>query len=189
MIEFLQSIDTWLFHLVNSGLSNSVFDKIMPFITTNSNWTLVYVFLFSWLLWKGGRNGRICVIVLIVTIVIADQVNSSLLKEWIARSRPCHTLSDINLLVPCGGGKSMPSSHAVNSFAAAIVLAHYYKHYFWVWFGIAIAVSFSRVYVGVHYPFDIIAGAGFGILVGYLVIKLETLIENQFLKRKKALIN
>ncbi len=185
MIEFIQTIDTWLFHLINSGTSNSIFDKIMPFITTNSNWTLVYVFLFGWLFWKGGKNGRICAVVLIVTIVLVDQINSSLLKDWIGRLRPCHTLSDIRLLVPCGGGKSMPSSHAANTFAAAIVLAHYYRHYLWVWLGIAIAVSFSRVYVGVHYPFDVIAGAGFGLLVGFLIIKLEGLIENQISKRKK----
>ena len=79
----------------------------------------------------------------------------------------------------------MPSSHAANTFAAAIVLAHYYRHYLRVWLGIAIAVSFSRVYVGVHYPFDVIAGAGFGLLVGFLIIKLEGLIENQISKRKK----
>ena len=136
MLEIIQTIDTWLFHLINGGTANKLFDKFMPFITNNQHWILVYVILFVWLFWKGGKAGRICAAVLIITIIISDQVSSSIIKNYVGRLRPCHVLSDVRLLVPCGGGKSFPSSHAVNTFAAATVLTRYYRKYIWLFFGI-----------------------------------------------------
>jgi undecaprenyl-diphosphatase len=188
MFEFIQTIDTWLFHLINGGIANPLFDKIMPFITENQHWLLVYIILFVWLLWKGGKTGRICAAVLIITIIISDQVSSSIIKDYVARLRPCHVLSDVRLLVPCGSGKSFPSSHAVNTFAAAVVLSHYYRKYIWLLFGIAATISFSRIYVGVHYPFDVIGGACFGLLVGYFVAFLSAKSEKFFQKKIKQRI-
>jgi undecaprenyl-diphosphatase len=180
MIDIIQNTDVFLFHIVNRTIANPVFDVVMPFITSNANWHLVYLFLFGWLFWKGGKSGRICAVALIVAIVFVDQLNSSILKELFGRIRPCSSLADVRLLVGCGGGKSFPSSHAANTFAAAVVLLHYYKQYKWVYFSIAIAISFSRVYVGVHYMSDILGGAIVGSLSALAIIYIADKIQARY---------
>jgi len=144
----------------------------MPFITNHNHWILLYILVVTSLLWKGGKKGRFCVLLLFITISLSDQISSSLIKEAVGRIRPCHVLSDINLLVPCGGGKSFPSSHAVNNFSAALVLSYFYREYKWIFFSIATLMAFSRVYVGVHYPFDVICGAIIGLLISFSIILL-----------------
>lgn len=68
-----------------------------------------------------------CIVAILVGVVICDQINSRLLKETVQRPRPCHIMADINLLVPCGAGKSFPSSHAANSMMAVTVIAMFYR--------------------------------------------------------------
>jgi membrane-associated phospholipid phosphatase len=171
-MDFISNIDTSLFYFFNQVIANSLFDKLMPFVTENRHWVLVYVFLFGWLFWKGGKTGRIAGLLLIVGLVIADQLSSSVIKELVARVRPCRALSDVRLLVSCGAGLSFPSSHATNTFFGAVILSYYMRQYTWVYFSIAALVSFSRVYCGVHYPIDILAGAilGSGIGCGMIYI-------------------
>ncbi len=172
-MEFITNIDTTLFYFFNGVIANSLFDRIMPFITENKHWVLVYITLFVWLFWKGGRTGRIAGLLLILGLVTADQLSSSVIKELAGRIRPCHDLPDVRLLVSCGAGKSFPSSHAANTFFGAVVLSYYYRHYMWVYFSIAAAVSFSRIYCGVHYPLDILGGAVLGSSIGLGLIYIS----------------
>ncbi len=165
----IENIDIYLFRLVNRGLSCGFLDKFMPILTNVENWLIVYVILFVWLLWKGGRDGRILAAVLIATVIISDQLNSEIFKSMFDRLRPCSVLEDVNVLVNCGKGRSFPSSHAVNNFAAAVVLGAHFRQYRWIYIAVAAIVSFSRVYVGVHYPMDIFAGALAGVTIGLLM--------------------
>jgi len=176
MIETLINIDIYLFHLINSTLTLSFIDKIMPVITSVKYWYITYLIFALWLLFKGGKNGRIALITLTITIILSDQINSAFLKELFSRIRPCHTLHNVHLLVNCPISKSFPSSHAVNNFAAATILSFFYKQYKKIFLFIAILISYSRIYVGVHYPSDVIAGALVGILIGALIL----LIVKQF---------
>ncbi len=169
MLDIIIEFDLWLFHLINTGLANSVFDSLMPFITEAKHWFLLYLF-GGFLLVRSGRKGVFILFLLIITAVLSDQINSNILKDYFGRIRPCHTLDDLRLLVNCGMGKSFPSSHAANSFAAAVVLIHFFRPYRWLFLTIAILIAFSRVYVGVHYPMDVIAGAAVGFIVGYAVL-------------------
>jgi|DewCreStandDraft_4_1066084.scaffolds.fasta_scaffold00573_1 undecaprenyl-diphosphatase len=192
MLEFLINIDTAVFYFFNKTIANPIFDKVFPFITNLDSWLILYIFFIVWMLWKGGTAGRICFVTLIIGIILSDQISSSFIKELIGRPRPCHILSDINLLVPCGPGKSLPSSHAVNMFASAVILSHYYKQHRWIFFTIAGLVAFSRVYIGVHYPFDVISGAVIGACIGFAIIKpidfiIKALIEG-FIKLKGIII-
>ncbi|MDA3844712.1 MAG: phosphatase PAP2 family protein [Candidatus Kapabacteria bacterium] len=170
MPEVFHTIDVQLFTFLNSTISNDICDKIFPYITDVRNWLLVYVFLFGWLFWQGGKKGILTAVSLIAVILATDYLNSELLKDYFSRVRPCSALDDVRLLIKCGSGKSFPSSHAANMFAAATVLSYYYRKYRWIYFGIAVAIAFSRVYVGVHYPLDIAGGAIVGIVTGTVVV-------------------
>lgn len=179
-MEFIQAIDLWLFHIFNTAISNSIFDKLMPFITEQKNWNLVYIFLIGWLLWKGGAKGRICAFALLIGVGISNEISSHFLKNLIERPRPCHSLENLRLLVDCGPGKSFPSSHAVNNFVMAGILSYFYKEYKIVLFILATMVAFSRVYVGVHYPFDSIGGALIGLFLAAIYINILHPIRFEF---------
>jgi undecaprenyl-diphosphatase len=170
MIDYLIQFDTQLFHLINSGLSNPFFNSVMPFVTDLKNWYITYIILFGYLFIKGGKNGRIAATTLIFAIILTDQISSMFIKELVGRLRPCITLENINLLVSCGAGKSFPSSHAANSFATATILSYFYPQYKHYLYSIATVICFSRVYVGVHYPSDVIGGAFIGFLIASIIL-------------------
>lgn len=170
MIEFLTSIDIAVFFFINQTLSNPVFDWLMPIITDLNHIFIARLVIIAWIilvLWKGGVKGRIAIGMLIITIIISDQLNSEILKDLFGRIRPCKSLEGVRLLVNCGGGLSFPSSHAVNNFAGAAVISHFYSKQTRYWYAFAALVAFSRPYVGVHYPSDIVAGGMIGFAIGY----------------------
>jgi undecaprenyl-diphosphatase len=178
--DFFNSIDVALFHFFNGSVRNSVFDFIMPIITDLNKQRIVLVFVALVLLWmliRGRHHVRIAAILLIITIVISDQLNSSVIKYWLIRPRPCHALQNVHLLVSCGSGFSFPSSHAVNNFAGALILAFFFPRAKWWFFGFAAIVAFSRVYVGVHYPFDVIGGAVIGLFCAGSVLLVFITLE------------
>ena len=181
MLNFLNTIDTALFRFINGSLSNPTFDVMMPFLTDLNKQRTVLVFVAALLLWmiiRGKRNVRLAAILLIITIVISDQLSSSIVKYWFERPRPCRTLQDVHLLVSCGSGFSFPSSHAVNNFAGAILLAFFIPRGKWWFFGFATVIAFSRVYIGVHYPSDVIGGGVIGLICGGCIIFVFLVLEN-----------
>ncbi|MCX7909068.1 MAG: phosphatase PAP2 family protein [Ignavibacteria bacterium] len=178
-MEFLLNLDTKILLFINKGIANPLFDKLFVLLTIQEHWYIVYSILIYFLLTKFQWKGRIFLVVLLVAIFVADQLSSNVIKELVGRIRPCHTLQDLRLLVPCGGGKSFPSSHAVNNFAFAILLSYFFQQYKIHFLVLASLVSLSRIYVGVHYPSDVIAGAIIGIIIGFLFVYIH----------KKVLIN
>jgi undecaprenyl-diphosphatase len=180
MTDFLLGIDRWFFSLINLTLRNGLFDITMPFLTDLNQMLGGKIFFLAigmLLLILGGRKGRILVIVLIVTLTISDQFSSAVIKPLVERQRPCYILEAVRLLVPCGSGKSFPSSHAVNMFAAAVVCSYMFRRWAWIFFSFAGIIAFSRVYVGVHYPSDVVGGALIGFLIGQGMVFLVKYIE------------
>ncbi len=180
MADFLFSLDLSIFYFINHSLQNVLFDAAMPFITDLNKKPGVLAavgVLWTLLLLKGGKKGKVAALLLIPTIVFSDQFNSSFVKSLFERLRPCHALTDVHLLVPCGSGYSFPSSHAVNNVAGAVVLSFFLPKWNWAFYLFASVVAFSRVYVGVHYPSDVLGGAvvgvGSGALVVFLYVKAE----------------
>lgn len=185
MIDELLIFDRELFLWLNHNLANPVFDLFFPFITNVKNWYPVYIVGGLWLLIKGGKKGRIAFLLLLLTIIISDQISSSVIKEAVGRLRPCHVLPDVRLLVGCGGGKSFPSSHATNNFAAAFILSRIYKRQWPVFYTIAFFMAFSRVYIGVHYPLDITGGAILGVIIGAVIIFAYKMIDRHIINKQK----
>lgn len=184
MIQELLQIDKALFYFFNIKIVNPVFDVLMPFITKDVNLRIFLALIWVGLLILGGKKGRIIAILLIPAIAISDQLSSHIIKPLVGRIRPCHELEGVRLLVGCGSGLSFPSSHAVNSFTVATLISRFYKKYSIYLFLFAFLVSFSRIYVGVHYPSDVVAGMIIGAIVGfgvvYLWIYVSELYKNKF---------
>ncbi len=136
---------------------------------------------------KGGRLGRITAVGLILLITVTDQLSSSVLKQLFERIRPCNALNDVNILVTCTSSLSFPSSHAVNNFAFALFFSMIYPKYKGWYYTIAFLLAFSRPYVGVHYPSDVIGGALIGAAIGY-IFGLIVLKVNSYFNQKKTII-
>jgi undecaprenyl-diphosphatase len=168
MIEFLYNADVALFYFINSTIANPVFDKLFVTITDVNNWYIAYIILWGICFFKGGKTGKIAAFLVIILITVTDQFSSHLLKPLIGRTRPCNVLEHVNILVSCTKSYSWPSSHAVNNFAVAGFFAALFPKYKHVLYTVAALVALSRVYVGVHYPSDILGGALIGFGFGYL---------------------
>lgn len=184
MIDFLQYLDVSIFWFLNTTTANPVFDKIMPFVTERNHWFILYIYLFFFFFLKLGKTGRIAAILAIIAVALSDQTASSMLKPLVARLRPSHELEGVRLLVGKGGQYGFPSSHAANFFAAAMVFTLYFPKYKWVYLGVAFIVSYSRIYVGVHYPADIIGGALIGIFYAWLLFMIANKIDAYFVNQK-----
>ncbi len=179
MLDWFLAFDQFLYYAFNHGWANPVFDMLMPVVTNVKMWMPVYVVGLALLVWRGGRRGRVCTCVLLSCILISDATNSRLLKEQVQRVRPSVALSDARVLVPAGGS-SFPSTHATNNFAAAVVLSFFYRRLRVLWFAIAVVIAFSRVYVGVHYPLDVFAGAIEGLLLASLLLHVYTALAKRY---------
>jgi undecaprenyl-diphosphatase len=194
MLDYLQSLDTAVFRFINGSLQNPALDVLMPFITDLNKHTTVLVLVGIVLIVlavKGGVRGRFAVAALAVGILFSDQLNSSVAKFILERPRPCHVLGHVHLLVDCGSGYSFPSSHAVNNFCGAVILSFFFPEAA-VWlYSFAAVVSFSRVYVGVHYPSDVLGGAIIGICSGLIIIFVFLMVEQLYFKlitRRKRVV-
>jgi undecaprenyl-diphosphatase len=175
-MQVLVSIDTSIFLFINQTLANIVLDIIMPFVTNLDNWRIPIVIIWLLLIWKGGKKGRIAAILLIPVLTMSDYTSSSILKPLFGRIRPCHALENVRLLVNCGSGLAFPSSHATNISAVAVLFSFFYRKGIPVFLLIAFTVGLSRIYVGVHYPADVLfgftVGTGIAFLLIYLYLKL-----------------
>lgn len=183
MVDFFYNIDVSIFYFLNVTISNPLFDNFFPYITNVKNWYLVYFIFWLILLIKGGRIGRISAFGIILVITISDQLSSQILKQIFERIRPCNALPDVKLLIGCSKSYSMPSSHAVNNFAAAIFFSKLFPNYKIPLIIIACLMALSRPIVGVHYFSDIVVGALIGMIVGYLMalaaLRVDRLLEQR----------
>ncbi len=175
-MHWLQSLDTALFHFINGSLGNPVFDWLMPVLSGGGaamRWFSVAVIIaFVTAMIRGGAKGRICALLILIVIAAGDPLIVGTIKNAIARPRPFLVLPDDIVRLNRPGSGSMPSAHAANWFAAATVLFLFYRRSGWLMFPMAAAVAFSRVYVGVHYPGDVTAGAilGCGYAIALVVV-------------------
>jgi len=180
-MDVLHSIDLALFRLINGSLSNPVFDFVMPIITEQNYWGIPLVIIGLAGLIFGDKRTKFIILGGALAVVIGDVISSRFLKPVIGQLRPCKVLEDINLLVGCGGRYSFPSGHAMGTMAMAIWFGRFFEKWKVYFVIFAVTVSISRVYVGKHWPFDVIGGMLFGFGIAFLFLKLwERYIANKF---------
>lgn len=180
MAEFLIELDKVVFLLLNVQLANPVFDAIMPIVTSGDLLRVLYALAMVLLLWRGDSRMRWLVLGSVVVLVMTDQLAASVFKPMFDRLRPCHVMDNINLLVGCGGGKAMPSAHAANAFGQAILFGCFYRQVRWYLLFFASLIAASRVFVGVHYPGDVLGGAILGAICAMIVAVFFRLLVSQF---------
>ena len=177
LLQKLEEWDQWLFLQVNVHLSNSFFDGIMPYLRNAYFWTPVYIFLLIFVPLNLKKNGWWWCIIFLCTVSLCDMTSSQLMKETFKRLRPCHDLDFfqyVRLVVDqCGGKYGFTSNHATNHFGMAtfifLTLRPVIKKWVWIGFLWAAIIGYAQVYVGVHYPFDVIAGGMIGCAFGWVL--------------------
>ena len=184
MIDTIVEIDKQIMVFLNKTISNPIFDFIMPIITNQNFLVFFGLILIGYLAYFGGKRGRITIVLLLIAAGFSDAICFQIIKPWVGRIRPSHEFYEyINLLVSKGGKYSFPSNHAANSFVFATVLSYFYDKNRISLYILASTIAFSRVYVGVHYPLDIIFGSIIGYIISWIILSLWVIIKMRELKR------
>lgn len=175
------NLDVYIFYMINSGLNNSFFNILMPLIANlglYSVWILICILLAIF----GGKKGRNVALICFIAIVIG-YFSAEILKIIFAKPRPFEVLTGVNLF-GIETEYSFPSTHATEVFIGCTIIGKKYGHII-PFICLAVLVSISRVYVGVHYPSDILGGALLGLGISFLILHYEANI----LKLKNRLIH
>lgn len=177
ILEILLHWDSAAFQFINGSLSNPVFDALLPWFREKWFWMPLYLFIAAFVVLNYKKRGWVILLGLVLSAGVSDFSSSNLIKKNVQRIRPCHDpamYEKIRLRVTCGGGYSFTSSHAANHFAAAVFLIgvlggqkRWLRPVALAW---ASVIALSQVYVGVHYPGDILFGAVLGSAIGQLIV-------------------
>jgi undecaprenyl-diphosphatase len=194
LLQTILEWDSWLFLKINTILTHPLLDTIFPLWRDSELWVPFYLFLIVLAIVNFGKKAGSWILFAIINVALTDQASSSLIKNWFARIRPCNEellVGKMRLLLEhCSGGFSFTSSHATNHFGFAMFVFLTTRHLFGKWgkwlFVWAASISYGQVYVGVHYPIDILFGALLGSGIGALTagyynrkMGLITLSENE----------
>lgn len=172
MIDSLLHIDRSLFLVFNRDIANPAFDIFFVTITNGRSWIVPVAIAAIFYVRAEKRKALLVILLSLITVAFSDQIAVSLIKPLVSRPRPCNPKALVDggrFLLGYKTSFSFPSAHACNIFAQATLFTLLYRKYRFYFLSFAALIAFSRVYVGVHYPIDVVGGMIVGIIVGLLV--------------------
>jgi undecaprenyl-diphosphatase len=181
-MDFLLHLDEILFFWIHESWENPVFDALMPLLREKFFWIPLYIFMLAFLMINFRSKGWLISLFLIFTVGLSDTMSSKVIKPAVKRQRPCQRVDwteSVTPLARCGSGYSFTSSHATNHFAVAffliLTIGKVIRKIRWPLIIWASAVSLAQVYVGLHYPVDILGGG----ILGYFIAKVVASVYNR----------
>jgi undecaprenyl-diphosphatase len=164
MLDAVLRWDEHSFRLLNGNWHSPILDHVLPFVTNAGNFVLPFVVAGIIIVWVGRVRGLRFLVLAVISVVVADAIGTYIFKYSFLRARPCIALAEVRLLVGCTNLPSLPSNHAVNASVLATLASLYMPRLWLLPTALALLVGYSRVYVGVHYPLDVLAGSALGVV-------------------------
>jgi undecaprenyl-diphosphatase len=191
MISHLIQCDHSLFLFLN-GMHNEFWDVVMYWTSEKLTWIPLYLVWLIYIIRKQKYYSVIYLLFVALLIACSDQISVHFFKDVFMRPRPCHEplLQGMVHTVngECGGDFGFVSSHAANFFALAMFFTRTtgreFKKYAWISFVLVAYISYSRIYLGVHYPGDVLGGAVLGLLIGYIISTLYHFVVKKYFPHK-----
>ena len=170
MISFIQRFDSFSLLYIKDNMHGIIMDKVMVILTNLGNGGLIWIIIIALLMInkKYRKIGFMALGALILSAILGEEI----IKNVVKRIRPSSNIPAFNLLIKKPLSYSFPSGHTSSSFAVAGILSYYFKNYAAEFFGLATLIGFSRVYLYVHYPTDVLAGTVLGLTCSGIIIYL-----------------
>ena len=169
----LNAIDTHLFYFFNRDTQNVFFDILMPLVSDEKSWYPLILAGIIYVFYKDYKKASIFLLMVLLALGISDFLTGHFFKPLFGRLRPCNALEDVRLLVGCSDSFSLPSAHASNVSAIGTVVCYEHRKLIIYMALVVLLVCYSRIYMGVHYPFDVFIGMLGGIAYGMTVVGIK----------------
>lgn len=184
MVKKLLSLDVELFVFLN-GLGSDAYDELWLLITKQSNWIPLFLVLLYIIYKKLGAKQTLYVLLFVAVLVTFTDQTTNVFKNGFQRLRPCNNpeIKSFIRIVQIRNSFSFFSGHASNSMAVATLLyftLRQYSKYFWLLFLWPLVFAYSRIYLGLHYPLDIVSGYLFGFISGFLVYYVYKIAQERY---------
>ncbi len=177
----MQEIEFEILDFIRNNLRNGFLDAVMPAVTMCGNLGIFWVAVA--LVISAKAKYRKCSITMLIGLIIGVLIGNLLIKNAVQRDRPCWIVEIQDMLIANPQDFSFPSGHTLSSFCAASILCHYDKRLGIPSLGVAALIAFSRLYLYVHFPTDIVGGAVLGVMVACLSVNIT---EKYVFKQKRA---
>jgi len=183
LAAWASALDVQALYWINHGWSRPALDAIFKLVTEQKNYIVPAAALAAFLWFKRGRQGRLCLLTLLLCVALTDPISSRVIKPWVNRARPCVVLPEVRTPHGDRGTFSFPSSHAVNIAGAGVVVGLTFPAWALPAALLAALVGLSRVYLGLHYPSDVLAGYLLGGLIGWACWTIVGLLQSKWRQR------